>query len=179
MLRFGLILAVLLSVSVCFAVPVKKASFKKRHKYRDLAVIVGGQTQKQLYLAKIDHYRIKKKRIHRFVLSIDDVVNDEPLKRSGYFHISANSKQKRITIELENVQHSQINEQQIEDIFKKTKWIKEVDVATDPFDSTTTIVLNTTRPLAVEVFERKGKKNRMASIVLDIKSRKSGKRKRK
>lgn len=169
------VVGVLLGVSVFSAhaaSPFKQALPKKVEAYIDEGVVIGGRSGKTFSLLNVRRDLSPKLGMERVILDMGDG-SGRPLKGSvNYFHASIEKNPPRVVLDLAQTVRSGVTDVRLREIFKKSPYVKKVDITADPEDSTASLVLVLKEPMDVEVFEMLSD-IKASRIVIDLK-RKTG-----
>lgn len=155
------------SVSVWAASPYKQALTIKKNVYTEDGVFVGGRAGNGLSLLNVRRVYSPKASLERVILEIGDKDLKPAGKQIGYFQVGLESKNNRVVVDLAQLKLSRVSEVAVQNLFKKSRFVKNVGLTLDPEDKAGTLVLDLTRPVKLEVFQVL-KEGQPAKIVMDL-----------
>ena len=149
------------------AIPVQHATTEKKNRYMELGVFVGGHSQPKLILLNVRH-SLTGNGQERIVLDMGEGLEERPVDRPGFFHISIQKNPRRVVIDLENTEKAKVTAQQVTRLLKKSPYFSKADFYSDHRSKNLTIELSLKNRAQIEVFELVsiGKSGR---IVIDAK----------
>lgn len=165
---FILAASLVLIAHTAFAVsPYKRALTIKKNVYTDDGVFVGGKAGSGLSLLNVRRIFSPKASLERVILEVGDKEAKPAGRQMGYFQVSLESKNNRAVVDLTQLKLSRVSEVAVQNLFKKSRFVKSVGLTLDPEDKAGTLVLNFHRPMKLEVFQvlKDGQPGR---IVLDL-----------
>ncbi len=146
----------------------KRTLTVKKGQYLKDGVFTGGQAGSGSTLLAIRRTYSPKVKIERVVLDVGDKDGKTARpKEMGYFQAGVDAKKNRITVDLAQMKMSMVTEMQLQQIFKKSPYVKSAEFTLDPEDTAGTLVLNLKQPARLEAF-RLVKPGKPARVVLDI-----------
>lgn len=148
----------------------KKSLDKKIGSYISQGTFIGGRVGKGFTLLNVRRSLSKKHRMERVILDIGNFKGKPAIGEINYYHVAIERKPARVTIDLNQVARSGVDQEKMVGIFKRSAFVKSSEITFDPEDQTTTLVLNLKRPTMVEVF-KVSSPNTPSRIVLDMKVR--------
>lgn len=126
---------------------------------------IGGMAGAGFSLLNIDKISSEKTAQERLIFSIGDKEGHNLDGAPGYFNVQ--NKGTQITIDFAQMSKSKLDEKDIREMFKGSKYIRSIRLVQDPMDQTLTLILDTYKPVKVRTLQVKGQKQ-TARVVLDI-----------
>jgi len=148
--------------------PFKRALTVKTNNYLLDGVVTGGRAGGGFSLLNVRRSYSKKAQLERVILETGDRLSRPAGLNMGYFQASLDAKEKRIVVNLAQLNMSLVNEAQIKRIFARSPDVASVEFTVDPEDRSGTMVLNLKHPVKMEVFEVLKQKN-PGRVVIDLK----------
>jgi len=146
----------------------KRALDTKSNRYIDKGTVIGGQAGQAFSLLKIRSKYSPKAHIERVVLNLGDAEGQVLKGRLSFYQVNLEPENHRIVINLSQVARSAMNEDQINQVFKKSPFVKNVQMITDPLGDSTSLVLVLKKQVRAEIFQMTDKKS-PGRLVLDLK----------
>ncbi|MGE3385614.1 MAG: hypothetical protein AB7K41_02680 [Bdellovibrionales bacterium] len=146
----------------------KQALDKKLNAYLSEGVVTGGRAGKGYSLLNVRRDLSTKMAMERVILDLGDLEGKPLAGKASYFQASIEKNPPRIVIDLAQLSRSAVTEAKLKQIFKRSPYIKSVELTSDPEDRSASLVLALNEPMAVEVFEMPSA-NKATRIVLDLK----------
>lgn len=145
----------------------KKALDVKSGKYIDKGTVIGGEAGQGFSLIQVRTQVDPKKKVERVVLNLGDKDGNVLKGKPSFYQVNLEPERSRIVISLSQVSRSKVSQEELSRIFKKSPYVKSVQMVTDAESSSTNLVLNLKAPVRAEVFQmaEKGKPGR---VVLDL-----------
>lgn len=162
------LLIALSSLPLYAASPYKQSLDKKLNQYLSDGVFVGGKAGQSFSLINVRRDISKTMQMERVILDLGDQDGKPLYGKASYFQAHVQQNPPRIIIDLAQLSKSAISESKMKEIFKKSPFIKSVELTSDPEDRAATLVLNLNTPMKAEVFEMPAK-DKPSRIVVDIK----------
>lgn len=149
------------------ATAFRKALDTKKNLYIDGGTIIGGEAGKSFSLLKVRRQADLKKKLERVVINLGDEQGRLLKGRVSFFQVNLEPKNSRLVVNLSQVVASKVSQEELVAEFKKSPFIRSVDLILDPIGSSTSLVLDLKRKVRAEVFkmESKGAPGR---IVIDM-----------
>ena len=146
----------------------KKALDKKLNAYTSDGVIIGGRAGLAYSLLNVRRDLSTKAGMERVILDLGDI-DGKPLRGGvSYFQASVEKNPTRVVIDLAQVSRSAVTEAKLKKMFRKSPYIKSIELTADPEDRSATLVLYLNNTMGVEVFEMPSTKQ-ASRIVVDLK----------
>lgn len=165
----GVFLGVGLPVSQALAASTyKQALDKKTSAYLNEGVIVGGRAGKGYSLLNVRRDLSPKLGMERVILDLGDIEGRPLFGKASYFQASVEKNPPRIVIDLAQLSRSAVTEAKLKQMFKKSPYVKGVELTSDPEDRSASLVISLTQPMGVEIFEMPAA-NKASRIVIDLK----------
>lgn len=155
------------TTSIWAASPYKQALTIKKNMYTDDGVFVGGKAGGGLSLLNVRRVFSPKASLERVILEIGDKDLKPAGKQIGYFQVGLESKNNRVVVDLAQLKLSRVSEVAVQNLFKKSRFVKSAGLTLDPEDRAGTLVLELSRPMKLEVFQVL-KDGQPAKIVMDL-----------
>jgi len=150
------------------ATPYKRTLTVKKNEYIQDGVFTGGQAGSGVTLLGVRRVHSPKAKLERIILDLGNkegkVAKGEQL---GYFQASVDSQRNRIVLDLAQLRLSQVTETKLKEMFRKSPYVRSVELTMDPEDSAGSLVLNLRQPMRLEVF-RLVPPGKAARVVMDI-----------
>jgi hypothetical protein len=134
------------------AIPVQHATTEKKNRYMELGVFVGGHSQQRLTLLNFRH-SLSEGSQERLVLDMGDGAEGRPVDRAGFFHVSIQKSPRRVVIDLENTEKSNVTAQQVTRALRKSPYFAKAEFFFDHRSKNLTIELPLKSRAQIEVFE--------------------------
>jgi hypothetical protein len=166
---FILFLAQLLSNPTAYGASLYKHTLPaKRSDYILEGAFYGGIAQKPTTLLNIRSKYSAKSHIQRFVFDLGDA-QLKPLRSGlGAFHVALEKDPRRLVVDLSYVTQSALTNDKIEKIFAGSEFVKHVSAIQDPEDASVSLILDLSRAVAAEVYQ-KDRPGQPARLVIDLK----------
>lgn len=159
--------AIMLAFQAEAASPFKNSLAQKKNSYLEDGVFVGGKAGSGVSVLDVRHSFSAKMQIERLIVDLGNG-DGKPLgKDISYFQASVDAKQNRIVLDLAQLHASQVSEQKIQALLKKSPYVASAEFTLDPEDKAGSLVLHLKRPMRLEVFKLLDSK-KPARVVLDL-----------
>lgn len=167
----GLLVTAALWVTTSYAdSPYKRTLSVKKHNYINDGTFTGGRAGSGISVLDVRRVYAAKLGVERVIVEIGDKDGKiGPADQFGYFQASVDSAQNRIVLDLAQLRMTEVTEQKLKTVFKKSAFIKSAEFTVDPEDKGATLVLNLKRPARLEAY-RMVSKGKPARIILDMAS---------
>lgn len=162
------LLATNLSFEAFAASPYKRSLAQKNNTYVQDGVFIGGEANGGTSLLGLRRAFSRKIGLERVIVDIGNREAKPDAKDLGYFQVSLDAPRQRIVLDLTQLRISKVSEQQIQDTFKKSPFVRSAELTLDPEDQSASLVLNLKQPMKLEVFELR-KRGKAARVVMDLK----------
>jgi hypothetical protein len=167
-----LVLVLLSSLGAHAAVERLSAGLKKSNQYVQYGTITGGQAGARSYtLLDLRRVYAPKDKVERLILDLGNDKGKPLINQISYFHISVEKDSPRVTIELPQMLGSNVDQKKIENMLKKSPYVKSSKIFYDPVDTTVSIQLNLKKQISVEAFKLPSA-DRASRIIIDLKDKK-------
>lgn len=148
------------------------AGLKKTNQYIQYGTITGGQAGARAYtLLDLRRVYAPKDQVERLILDLGNEKGKPLINQISYFHISVEKDTPRVVIELPQMLGSNVDQKKIQQILKKSPYVKSSKIFFDPVDTTVSIQLNLKKHISVEAF-RLPSADRASRIIIDLKDKK-------
>jgi hypothetical protein len=146
--------------------PFKQSLDVKKNAYMTDGVFTGGKSSAQgVSLLAVRHVFSAKAQLERVIVALGDK-ESKPLKEDvGFFQASMDAGSRRAVLDISQLKQSRVSEAQVQQLFKKSPYVRSVDFTLDPEDKAATMVINFKQPMRMEVFHLR----KPARIVMDLK----------
>jgi hypothetical protein len=159
---------VFLGASGHAASPFKRTLSVKKNGYIQDGVFTGGQAGLGVSVLDVRRVYAKKVGVERVIIELGDKDGKVgPANQFGYFQASIDSKQNRIVLDLAQLRMTEVTEQKLQAVFKKSPYVKSTEFTVDPEDKAGSLVLNLNRPMRLETY-RMISKGKAARVILDM-----------
>lgn len=146
----------------------KQALPKKINAYLNEGVVTGGRAGKGYSLLNVRRDLSPKLGMERVILDLGDLEGKPLMGKASYFQASIEKNPPRIVIDLAQLSRSAVSEAKLKQIFKKSPYVKNVELTSDPEDRSASLVLSLNENMGVEVFEMPSQ-DKASRIVIDLK----------
>jgi hypothetical protein len=148
------------------------AGLKKSNQYIKYGTITGGQAGSRAYtLLDLRRVYAPKDKVERLILDLGNEKGKPLVNQISYFHISVEKNAPRVLIELPQMLGSNVDQKKIQQILKKSPYVKSSKIFFDPVDTTVSIQLNLKKNISVEAFKLPSA-DRASRIIVDLKDTK-------
>lgn len=147
------------------ASPYKRSLHEKKNAYLSDGVFIGGRAQVQgVALLGVRRAFSPKSELERVIVSLGDREAKPLSDQVGYFQASMDPANRRMVLDIAQMQLSKVSEAQVQRLFRKSPNVASVEFTMDPQDKAASMVVNFKRPMRLEVFQLR----KPARIVLDM-----------
>jgi hypothetical protein len=165
----GLLITGTLGVTTSYAAsPFKRTLSVKKHNYIKDGTFTGGRAGAGVSVLDVRRVYAAKLGVERVIVEIGDKDGKiGPADQFGYFQASVDSTHNRIILDLAQLRMTDVTEQKLKTVFKKSAFVKSAEFTVDPEDKGATLVLNLKRPARLEAY-RMVSNGKPARIILDM-----------
>lgn len=164
-----LLLLILAVGQVSFGAPNPRAGKEQVHKFISEGSFRGGIARpgNSFSIAQVKRVVSPSKRAERLVFEMAGARGQKIVGNPGFFQGQVRDNPPRITIDFAQTPLTKFNQKRLAGLFKKSNLVKNVSLAFDPADQTTTVTLNLKGKAQARVYSL-GPKNNSPKVVLDL-----------
>jgi hypothetical protein len=128
------------------------AQTKKMNRYLASGVFIGGAPGKSFALRQVRRKMGKKSGMERVVLDIGDHTGAPVKGGASYFHVQVDQKNRRVVMDLAQVQTTLLTETELRQKFQKSPYLRLKEIGYDPEGRSTYLAFDMLKPIKIEVF---------------------------